>query len=148
LHSFLDRFNDVTGQSSIKRKKHHLFINTKAIKHPLSISQGSSCHHFRWKHFLDDTQRCQLTVMAAKSLRLYLTRNNMFIPLYLKIKTALNNSIILFHWSDGSGSKIFDLGQVRSDKPSMVWVWIWKISPKNVKFFNLFPSGLWVKKIS
>jgi len=23
----------------------------------------------------------------------------------------------------------------------MVWVWIWKISPKNVKLFNFFPSG-------
>jgi len=42
--------------------------------------------------------------------------------------------------SDGSGSKF------------MVWVWIWKISPKNVKFFNFFPlrskkiSAGWVKK--
>jgi len=23
----------------------------------------------------------------------------------------------------------------------MVWVWIWKFAPKNVKFFNFFPSG-------
>jgi len=41
--------------------------------------------------------------------------------------------------SDGSGSKIFDptLGQ-----PSMVWVWIWKISPKKMSNFSLFfPSG-------
>jgi len=38
--------------------------------------------------------------------------------------------------SDGSGSKIFD---PTSGQPSMVWVWIWKISPKNVKFFNFFP---------
>jgi len=30
-------------------------------------------------------------------------------------------------------------GWVGSGKPSMVWVW--KISPKNVKFFNFFPSG-------
>jgi len=28
----------------------------------------------------------------------------------------------------------------------MLWVWVWKISPKNVKFFNLFPFGS--KKIS
>jgi len=27
-----------------------------------------------------------------------------------------------------------------------IWVWIWKISPKNVKFFNFFPFGS--KKIS
>jgi len=31
------------------------------------------------------------------------------------------------------------LGQV--GQPSMVWVWIWKISPKNVNLFSL-----WVKK--
>jgi len=35
----------------------------------------------------------------------------------------------------GLGQKIL-LGQ-----PSMVWVWVWKISPKKVKFFNFFPSG-------
>jgi len=29
------------------------------------------------------------------------------------------------------------LTQVRPDQPSLVWVW--KISPKNPKFFNLFP---------
>jgi len=23
----------------------------------------------------------------------------------------------------------------------MVWVWVWKILPKNVKFFNFSPSG-------
>jgi len=43
--------------------------------------------------------------------------------------------------SDGSGSIILDPGQ-----PSMVWVWIWKSSPKNIKFFNFFPFGS--KKIS
>jgi len=26
-------------------------------------------------------------------------------------------------------------------QPSVVWVWIWKISPKNVKFFNFLPFG-------
>jgi len=41
---------------------------------------------------------------------------------------------------------------VRSGKLFMVWVWIWKISPKNVKFFDFFPFGSkkissgWVKK--
>jgi len=50
--------------------------------------------------------------------------------------------------SDGSGSKIFDLGQVgsifcdlgpvRLAQPFKVWVWIRKISPKNFKFFNFF----------
>jgi len=58
--------------------------------------------------------------------------------------------------SDGSRSKNFDaswvrsifcsLGQVGLGQPFMVWVWIWKISPKNVKFFNFFPFGS--KKIS
>jgi len=31
------------------------------------------------------------------------------------------------------------VAQVGSDKPSLVWVW--KISPKNPKFFNFCPSG-------
>jgi len=58
--------------------------------------------------------------------------------------------------SDGSSSEIFDPGQVRSifccsgwvgsGQPSLVWFWIWKISPKNTRFFNFFPSGQ--KKIS
>jgi len=55
--------------------------------------------------------------------------------------------------SDGSGSKFFDpgwvnflwlgLGWVRSGQPSMIWVWVWKIPPKNIKFFkkNLFWFG-------
>jgi len=46
--------------------------------------------------------------------------------------------------SDRFGSKIFDLGWVGSifcgsGRVSLVWVWISKISPKNVKFFNIFP---------
>jgi len=70
-------------------------------------------------------------------------------------------ALIIFHRlllkigliSDGSRSKIFDPGQVgsifcgsgwvRSGQPFMVWVWIWKISPKKVKFFNF---SLRVKK--
>jgi len=53
--------------------------------------------------------------------------------------------------SDGSRSKIFDLGRVGSifcgsgwvglGQTYMVWVWIWKMSPKNVKFSIFFPSG-------
>jgi len=44
----------------------------------------------------------------------------------------------------GSGSKFFDLGQVGSifcglSQQSMVWIWVWKISTKNVKFFHFFP---------
>jgi len=31
-------------------------------------------------------------------------------------------------------------GQVRSGQPLMVWVLVRKSSPKNVKFFNFFPS--------
>jgi len=33
------------------------------------------------------------------------------------------------------------LTQVGSGQPFMVWVWILKISYRNVKFFNFFPSG-------
>jgi len=39
----------------------------------------------------------------------------------------------------GSGqffAALLGLGQ-----PFMVWVWICKISPKNVKFFNFYPWG-------
>jgi len=60
--------------------------------------------------------------------------------------------------SDGFGSKIFDPGWVGSifcgscqfglGQQLMVWVWISKISLKNVKLFNFFPFGskkyLWV----
>jgi len=35
----------------------------------------------------------------------------------------------------------FFVARVGSGQPFMVWVKIWKISPKNVKFFNFFPSG-------
>jgi len=40
----------------------------------------------------------------------------------------------------------FFVARVVSGQQSMVWVWICKISPKNVKFFNFFPFGS--KKIS
>jgi len=39
----------------------------------------------------------------------------------------------------GPGQKF--LTRVGSGQPFIVWVRIWKISPKNVKFFNFFPSG-------
>jgi len=39
----------------------------------------------------------------------------------------------------GPGQKF--LTRVGSGQPFMVWVWIWKISLKNVKFFNFFLSG-------
>jgi len=48
--------------------------------------------------------------------------------------------------SDGSGSKNFHPGQVRSGQPFMVWVWIWKISPNNVKFFKFSIFSFRVKK--
>jgi len=38
--------------------------------------------------------------------------------------------------SEGSGSNFFDPGQ-----PFLVWVWIWKFSPKNPKFSIFCPSG-------
>jgi len=41
---------------------------------------------------------------------------------------------------DGSGSKFFDPVWVGSGQPSMILVLVWKISPKNVKFFNFSPS--------
>jgi len=41
--------------------------------------------------------------------------------------------------SDGSGQ--FFVARVGSGQPFMVCVRIWKISPKNVKFFNFFPFG-------
>jgi len=54
-------------------------------------------------------------------------------------------------------SKIFDQGLVGSifccsGLVSHLWFWVWKISPKIVKFFNFFPLGQkkissgWVKK--
>jgi len=33
------------------------------------------------------------------------------------------------------------LTRVRLGQPFMVWVWLWKISPKNIKFFNFFLFG-------
>jgi len=39
------------------------------------------------------------------------------------------------------GSGQFFVARVGSGQPFMVWVRIWKSSPKNVKFFNFFPSG-------
>jgi len=43
--------------------------------------------------------------------------------------------------SVGTGSIFCWSGWVRSGQPSLVWVWVWKVSPKNPKFFNFFP--LW-----
>jgi len=43
--------------------------------------------------------------------------------------------------SHGSGSKIFQPRSCRSDQPSLIWVQIWKISPKNYNFFNFFLFG-------
>jgi len=50
----------------------------------------------------------------------------------------------------GPGQKI--LTWVGLGQPSMAWGWGWKISPKNIKFLNFFPSRIkkissgWVKK--
>jgi len=40
------------------------------------------------------------------------------------------------------------LTMVGSGQLSLVWVWVWKISPKNPKFFNFFPIGSKKKPIS
>jgi len=64
------------------------------------------------------------------------------------------NSVLIFALVMGQGQKFFTRvgsGQffvvlVKSGQPFMVWVWIWKISPKNIKFFNFFPFR--IKKIS
>jgi len=53
--------------------------------------------------------------------------------------TCLASVKSLVFFSDGSGSKF--LTRVGLDQPFIVWVWIWKISPKNVKFFNFFLFG-------
>jgi len=45
----------------------------------------------------------------------------------------------------GVGSGQFFLARVGTGQPFIVWVWIWKISPKNVNFFIFF--SLPVKKI-
>jgi len=39
------------------------------------------------------------------------------------------------------GTGQFFVARVGPGQPFMVWVWIWKISTKNVKFFNFFPFG-------
>jgi len=44
------------------------------------------------------------------------------------------------NYSDRSGSKFFD---PVSGQPSSFWVWVWKISPINSKFFKFIP---WSKK--
>jgi len=38
------------------------------------------------------------------------------------------------------------MGRIGLGQPSMVWVWIWKISPKNANFLIFFSLGQ--KKIS
>jgi len=55
------------------------------------------------------------------------------------------NGIInrLFKLVMGPGQIFLTL--VRSGQPFMVWFWIWKISPKNVKFLIFFPC-FWIKK--
>jgi len=66
---------------------------------------------------------------------------------FKKRKSKRSKSERVIESSDGSGSKIwFFVARVRSGHSSMVWVWVWKISPKNVKFFYFF--SLWAKKIS
>jgi len=52
----------------------------------------------------------------------------------------------LWPLSHGDPYVVMDPGQkfltrVGSGQPFMVWVRIWKISPKNVKFFNFLPFG-------
>jgi len=70
---------------------------------------------------------------------------------FLKLFFVKIQKCLLILINDGSGSKFFDPGQVNflrlgSGQPSMVLVW--KISPKNVKFFIFLPlvqkKSLWV----
>jgi len=63
-------------------------------------------------------------------------------------KTKLGIFHLCLWTSDGSWSKLFDpgwvgsifcgSGWVGSGQPFLVWVWIWKMFPKNVKFYNFF----------
>jgi len=58
---------------------------------------------------------------------------------WCKAKGRIPRWLYVITHSDWYGSKIFDLGWLGSGQLSMVWVWVRKISPKNVKIFNLFP---------
>jgi len=43
-------------------------------------------------------------------------------------------------WVKTQVGSIF-VARVGSGKPFLVWVWVWKISPKNPKFVKFFPFG-------
>jgi len=72
------------------------------------------------------------------------------IPASLAYGILLNLRINQYLW--WARVKIFYPGWVRSGQPSLVWVWVWKISPKNPTFFNFLPfrskriSSGWIKK--
>jgi len=47
--------------------------------------------------------------------------------------------LLIYHLVMGPDQNF--LTWVRSGQPFLVWVWVWKISPKNPKLFNFFSFG-------
>jgi len=62
------------------------------------------------------------------------------------LSNVVSPTMVKSFWPGSDRSGQFFVARVGSGQLFMVWAWIWKISPKNVKFFNFFPFGS--KKIS
>jgi len=111
----------------------------------------SSLWYEQMLHNQKQVVRCNLTPTFKSSNYFNLLPQSALFPIQSLLALTLLPHQHTSDSSDGSGSKIFDPGQVNflwlgSGLPFMVWVWIWKISSKNINFFNFLPFGS--KKIS
>jgi len=77
--------------------------------------------------------------LSCRKAQICFTREAFIVTHY----TDINWNIYSSHHT--SNSHWLHSDEYGSGQPSVVWVWFWETSPKNVKFFNF---SLWVKKIS
>jgi len=102
-------------------------IGCQATSHNVKLTRGKT---LTGKALRDVTCHVLLLFLSDLAQSEHVIPTNNLKTVYSKTSSPLNITS-----SDGSRSKFFDPDRVRTGQPSMVMVWIWKISPQNVKFF-------------
>jgi len=105
------------------------------------------CYHFSKVFFcLWKMKNFSLTIHSSLRLKVTQPFSNLLLGLNIKIFKEVDLLVIFHIYQIKIFQLVMDPGQkvltwVGLGQPSMVWVW--KISPKNVKFFSPWVSHLW-----
>jgi len=96
---------------------------------------------------------CPWTDVVSCYFKLFKMQQDLSYDVIFKATSNFTEEDFLIDFSSSNQTQHFhNLLWLRSGQPFMVWVWIWKFLPINVKFFNFFTSAqkksLWIRSKS